>query len=203
MNKKGLFYACGAIAIAVVAGVAYMQYSTKPYIASTSDSKPVLNTTQPLSVPVMPADQKREDLRTYTNTQFGYTFAYPNSPDNWYLDAKKPSEIHLTDGKGGHRLITVTIATTSKPLDTLVAAEIKDMVKISANSKAKADQHPVDVDGKQGRYLSIPKSGDNNNAEVVVINGPRAYYIMGDDSTSDKKEAFDKIVSSFKFLSKK
>lgn len=140
--------------------------------------------------------------KTYTSDRFGFSFKYPN---NYVLgDSPKVDDIVITADKGGHWVYDVSIPDeannqTIEQLADNMISHLTAGVTNDAGAKLESTKSNITVGGEPAIKYSIKNAGDYGNAGAVLIRGDNVIYIKGDDSSTESKVNFDRLLSTFQF----
>ncbi len=145
-------------------------------------------------MPVPPASQT---YRTYQNTEFGFSFSYP---DNWKVSQTTVEDrttvlcLTVTDSTGG------CLATVSLEKEGVNASADIWLKALNAEYRdGKITESERRIAGKEAtqlRVTSYPAGKENNTRASVFVYDARVYSITG---AAGQEAVYDRITSSFAF----
>ena len=191
------------ILVLVLVGAAYY-FGTKNKTNITlnvATSTPVVSI-QPSAVPIVnPTTDPTANWKTYTNSQYGFSFGYPDSK---YIDENpikgSPTGCQKLDSSGGCVNPEAYVFSVNKPCANNTRDDLIDIyVYLDPNNPSfLRDMNSPDIETKDGQLGGLPakKRINGNNGELYFIPGQKnSYVIYGNqyDPTAIQ------ILSTFKF----
>ncbi len=209
--QKGNIALLVIILVAVVAGYWFtINYSNK-----RTETTPVASQTNPTPKPVeSTSSADMANWKTYTNTKIGFQIQYPSNweysevkagdPLHLYLYPKHTGEMKSRDPNEALSPVELVIINNSSPLPCL-AKDNKSCLElkvdgVSAKKYSLENYHEVVTFKNKKGDLFFELMTPKFDKETFATESYKQYYSFYNLPEKERKNIFDQILSTFKFL---